>query len=165
MTGAHFSSLFPPFLHRKPSERDDISWRALRWRPQQAYLYNLQKDIHIKVHLRPEFTEWISITLSYSSPPTPNPPTLTTWFPALSITFLPLSLSFSSSIFRTLLGHDKSKRDVMTRDPLLALVGGRENERENKEGWGGMKEICLEMIAHKALILCFNLAQCAQISY
>lgn len=28
-----------------------------------------------------------------------------------------------------------------------------------------MKEICLEMIAHKALILCFNLAQCAQISY
>lgn len=28
-----------------------------------------------------------------------------------------------------------------------------------------MKEICLEMIAHKALILCFNLTQCAQISY
>lgn len=28
-----------------------------------------------------------------------------------------------------------------------------------------MKEICLEIIAHKALILCFNLTQCAQISY
>lgn len=57
----------------------------------------------------------------------------------------------------------------MTRDPLLALGGGRENERENEEGKKGerkkMKEICLEMIAHKALILCFNLTQCAQISY
>lgn len=28
-----------------------------------------------------------------------------------------------------------------------------------------MKEICLEIIAHKALILSFNLTQCAQISY
>lgn len=28
-----------------------------------------------------------------------------------------------------------------------------------------MKEICLEMIAHKALILGFNLTHCAQISY
>lgn len=28
-----------------------------------------------------------------------------------------------------------------------------------------MKEICLEIIAHKALILRFNLTQCAQISY
>lgn len=56
----------------------------------------------------------------------------------------------------------------MTRDPLLALGGGRENERENEAGGGGglkMKEICLEIIAHKALILCFNLTQCAQISY
>lgn len=56
----------------------------------------------------------------------------------------------------------------MTRDPLLALGGGRENERENEGGKKGrekMKEICLEIIAHKALILCFNLTQCAQISY
>ena len=64
----------------------------------------------------------------------------------------------------------------MTRDPLLALGGGRENERENERGeeggggggWKGrekMKEICLEIIAHKALILGFNLTQCAQISY
>lgn len=57
----------------------------------------------------------------------------------------------------------------MTRDPLLALGGGRENERKNEAGGGGgrekMKEICLEIIAHKALILCFNLTQCAQISY
>lgn len=56
----------------------------------------------------------------------------------------------------------------MTRDPLLALGGGRENERGSEGGREGrekMKEICLEMIAHKALILCFNLAQCAQISY
>lgn len=57
----------------------------------------------------------------------------------------------------------------MTQDPLLALGGGRENERERERGGGWekkkMKEICLEMIAHKALILCFNLTQCAQISY
>lgn len=56
----------------------------------------------------------------------------------------------------------------MTQDPLLALGGGRENERERERGgWEKkkMKEICLEMIAHKALILCFNLTQCAQISY
>lgn len=55
----------------------------------------------------------------------------------------------------------------MTRDPLLALGGGRKkNEWENEEcGGGEMKEICLEIIAHKALILCFNLTQCAQISY
>lgn len=69
----------------------------------------------------------------------------------------------------------------MTRDPLLALRGGRKgkkrkgggkNERKERtrgrEGNGGsekMKEICLEMIAHKALILRFNLTQCAQISY
>lgn len=77
---------------------------------------------------------------------------------------IPLSLS----IFRALLGHDKSKRDVMTRDPLLALGGGRgkrTRERGGKKGREKMKEICLEMIAHKALILCFNLTQCAQISY
>lgn len=62
----------------------------------------------------------------------------------------------------------------MTRDPLLALGGGRggrkkkKKPRENEEGGEGeekMKEICLEIIAHKALILRFNLTQCAQISY
>ena len=64
----------------------------------------------------------------------------------------------------------------MTRDPLLALGGGektyeRGEERRGEEGGGGwkrrekMKEICLEIIAHKALILGFNLTQCAQISY
>lgn len=57
----------------------------------------------------------------------------------------------------------------MTRDPLLALGGGRKkktNERTRSVGGGvQMKEICLEIIAHKALILCFNLTQCAQISY
>lgn len=61
----------------------------------------------------------------------------------------------------------------MTRDPLLALGGGRggrkkKKTRENEEGGEGkekMKEICLEIIAHKALILRFNLTQCAQISY
>lgn len=37
-----------------------------------------------------------------------------------------------------LLGHDKSKRDVMTQDPLLALGGGRENERERERG--GVRE-------------------------
>lgn len=55
----------------------------------------------------------------------------------------------------------------MTQDPLLAL-GGRRKKKGTRERQGGgekMKEICLEMIAHKALILCFNLAQCAQISY
>lgn len=36
-----------------------------------------------------------------------------------------------------LLGHDKSKRDVMTQDPLLALGGGRGNERERERGGGG----------------------------
>lgn len=36
-------------------------------------------------------------------------------------------------------------------------MGGKEGEK--------MKEICLEMIAHKALIPGFNLAHCAQISY
>lgn len=84
--------------------------------------------------------------------------------PFSSLCHIPLSLS----IFRALLGHDKSERDVMTRDPLLALGGGRENERENERGKKGrekMKEICLEIIAHKALILCFNLTRCAQISY
>lgn len=56
----------------------------------------------------------------------------------------------------------------MTRDPLLALGGGRKKgtgERGGGKGSEKMKEICLEIIAHKALILCFNLAQCAQISY
>lgn len=67
----------------------------------------------------------------------------------------------------------------MTRDPLLALRGGRKGKKERKntkgksergaEGGNGgrekMKEICLEIIAHKALILRFNLTQCAQISY
>lgn len=63
----------------------------------------------------------------------------------------------------------------MTQDPLLALKGGRKekkNERKERTRGGGgnegrkkMKEICLEIIAHKALILCFNLTQCAQISY
>lgn len=42
---------------------------------------------------------------------------------SLSITFLFLS------IFQALLEHDKSKRDVMTQDPLLALGGGRTRER------------------------------------
>lgn len=36
-------------------------------------------------------------------------------------------------------------------------MGGKEGEK--------MKEICLEMIAHKALIPGFNLTHCAQISY
>lgn len=63
----------------------------------------------------------------------------------------------------------------MTQDPLLALRGGRKEKRKEEEranerwrGSGGrekMKGICLEIIAHKALILCFNLTQCAQISY
>lgn len=57
----------------------------------------------------------------------------------------------------------------MTRDPLLALGGGRKKGTGENGGVGGgggeMKEICLEIIAHKALILCFNLTQCAQISY
>lgn len=61
----------------------------------------------------------------------------------------------------------------MTQDPLLALKGGRKKKTKGKSerGVGGdegrkkMKEICLEIIAHKALILCFNLTQCAQISY
>lgn len=58
----------------------------------------------------------------------------------------------------------------MTRDPLLALGRRREGlgGRERKKMRGGgekMKEICLEIIAHKALILRFNLTQCAQISY
>lgn len=56
----------------------------------------------------------------------------------------------------------------MTRDPLLALGGGRESanggKKREKKG-EKMKEICLEMIAHKALIPGFNLAHCAQISY
>lgn len=56
----------------------------------------------------------------------------------------------------------------MTRDPLLALA----RRQEKWEGGGTrvgakkkMKEICLEIIAHKALIPSFNLTQCAQISY
>lgn len=55
----------------------------------------------------------------------------------------------------------------MTQDPLLALGGGRGKRTRERGGKRRekMKEICLEMIAHKALILCFNLTQCAQISY
>lgn len=59
--------------------------------------------------------------------------------PPTSFFLSPSHSFFSLSIFRALLGHDKSKRDVMTRDPLLALGGGRENERENEGGAEGWK--------------------------
>lgn len=56
----------------------------------------------------------------------------------------------------------------MTQDPLLALGvrwGGKKRTRERGGRRKKMKEICLEMIAHKAMSLGFNLTQCAQISY
>lgn len=71
--------------------------------------------------------QWIFISLSISC---------SFFSPAPSfLCHIPLSLS----IFRMLLGHDKSKRDVMTQDPLLALGGGRGNERE-RERRGGVRE-------------------------
>lgn len=72
--------------------------------------------------------QWIFISLSISCsffPPAPS-----------FLCHIPLSLS----IFRMLLGHDKSKRDVMTQDPLLALGGGRGNERERERRGGGGRE-------------------------
>lgn len=52
---------------------------------------------------------------------------------------------FVLSIFRALLGHDKSRKDVMTQAPLLALgerrknkwekVGGREKKRWKRFVW------------------------------
>lgn len=124
---------------------------------ERAYLSNSHKDIHIKAQIKTkahsvDLYQSIHFSFFFSSILSP-------------LCHIPLSLF----IFRVLLGHDKSERDVMTWDPLLALGGWRENEWENggggKKGEKKMKEICLEIIAHKALILRFNLTQCAQISY
>lgn len=103
---------------------DGIFWRARRWLKQQAYLSNLHKDIYIKAQInRSSFNGFLSVypflALLLFSPASPL-----------------LSLSHSSflrSIFRALLEHDKSERDVMTRDPLLALGGGRGGRKKKTE--------------------------------
>lgn len=131
---------------------------------------NLRRNIYIKAQIKAEaplrdffFLSSLPISCSFFPPGIPFP-----------LCHIPPS----RTIFSALLEHDKSERGVMTRDPLLALRGGRKGKKERKkrkeranEGRRGnrgrekMKEICLEIIAHKALILRFNLTQCAQISY
>lgn len=110
-----FPSFLPPFIQMANKE----------W----VYLSDLHKDIYIKAQNNDpsSFNGFLSVY-----------PFLVHFFfqhPFSSICHIPLSLS----IFRALLVHDKSKRDVMTRDPLLALGGGRENERENEGGGKGEK--------------------------
>lgn len=92
-----------------------------------AYLSDLHKDIYIKAQIKTQahsvdFYQSIHFLFIFLHP-------------FSSLWHIPLSLS----IFRALLVHDKSKRDVMTWDPLLALGGGRENERENEGGGKGEK--------------------------
>lgn len=84
---------------------------------------DLHKDIHIKAQIK---------TQAHSMDFYQSIHFLFIFFLHLfsSLCHIPLSLS----IFGALLVHDKSKRDVMTQDPLLALGGGRENERENEGG-------------------------------
>ena len=125
-----FFPSFSPILHEIWSPFCYFLWRAWRWLKQQAYLSNLHKDIYIKARIKTQahsmdFDQSIHFLFFFFllSPSIPFP---------LSVTFL-----FSLSIFRALLEHDKSERDVMTRDPLLALGGGRENERENERGEEG----------------------------
>lgn len=120
---------FLPSFHpswKKTVKGDGISWRASRWLKQRAYLSNLHKDIHIKAQIK---------THAHSMDFYQSIHFLFFFFPAPFFSFCHIPLSLS--IFRALLGHDKSKRDVMTQDPLLALGGGRENERENGEGKEG----------------------------
>lgn len=126
---------------------------------------NLRKDIHIKAQIKTEAHSRDFFLPAY--------PFFALFSPG--IPFPRCHIPPSRTIFSALLEHDKSKRGVMTQDPLLALKGGRKEKKKRKEranegrrgneGRKKMKEICLEIIAHKALILCFNLTQCAQISY
>lgn len=109
----HFS-FFPSTLHTNGKQRVGI------------FVWFAQRHLHQSTNHDPgSFNGFLSIHFLF----------IFFQHPFSSLCHIPFSLS----IFRALLVHDKSKRDVMTRDPLLALGGGRENERENEGGGKGEK--------------------------
>lgn len=152
LTCHSFVPSFPASSMKNSNEGGDgIIWRAQRWLKQQAYLSNSHKDIHIKAQIKTkahsmDFYQSIFFLFFFSS------------FPRLSH-------SSFSRISRVLLGHDKSKRDVMTWDPLLALGGWRENEWVN--GGGKMERKRWKRFVWKLLLtrhwFSALISQCAQI--
>lgn len=89
---------------------------------------NLRKDIHIKAQIKTEAHSRDFFFLTAY-------PFLTLFSPG--IPFPHRHIPPSCTIFCALLEHDKSKRGVMTQDPLLALKGGRKGKNERKEGRRG----------------------------